>query len=52
MYTGNLIDELFATVERAEVHAREQNTETELERWYVTAHPSNPHVQPDLQGVA
>lgn len=52
MYTGNLIDELMATVERAEEHAREQNSETELERWFAAVHPSNRPVQPNLLGVA
>jgi hypothetical protein len=52
MYTGNLIEELFATVERAEEHAREQSTETELERWFANAHTSTPRVQSNLLGVA
>ena len=52
MYTGNLIEELMVTVERAEEHARGQNSETDLERWYAAAHPSNPPVQANLLGVA
>jgi hypothetical protein len=52
MYTGNLIEELFATVERAEERIREPNTETELERWFATAHVSNSRVQSNLLGVA
>jgi hypothetical protein len=51
MYTGNLIEDLIATVERAEEHAREHEG-TELERWYAAAHSSNPPIQPDLLGVA
>jgi len=52
MYTGNLIEDLFATVERAEERVREQNTEAELERWFATVHSSTPRVQPNLLGVA
>lgn len=52
MYSGNLIEELFATVERAEEHVRDQNPDQELERWFATAHASTPRVQTDLLGVA
>jgi hypothetical protein len=52
MYTGNLIEELMATVERAEEHARGQNSENDLERWYAAAHSSNQPVQANLLGVA
>ena len=52
MYTGNLIEELFASVERAEEHVREQNPDQDLERWFASAHPSTPRVQTDLLGVA
>ena len=38
MYTGTLIEELMATVQRAEEHVRQHTDETELERWYATAH--------------
>jgi hypothetical protein len=41
MYTGNLIDELFATVERAELRVMKPGETTELERWYMTAHQGN-----------
>jgi hypothetical protein len=52
MYTGTLIEELISVVERAEEHVRELDPETELERWYTTAHSNNPRVQPNLAGVA
>ena len=52
MYTGTLIDELFATVERAEVRAKEVCEPAELERWFVTAHHNNPRLEQNLQGVA
>ncbi|HXM63941.1 MAG TPA: hypothetical protein VN950_23975 [Terriglobales bacterium] len=37
MYTGNLIDELISTVERAEKHVRvaADSQETKLPYWYV-----------------
>jgi hypothetical protein len=37
MYTGNLIDELISTVERAEKHAHKtaDSQETKLPYWYV-----------------
>ena len=59
MYTGNLIDELFATVQRAEAraeeHARLAGEPAELERWYTQAHRTQVHqtqvhqVQPRMQ---
>jgi hypothetical protein len=53
MYTGNLIDELFATVERAELRAKEAGEPTELERWYTTVHQSNARrMEQNLLGVA
>ena len=51
MYTGTLIEDLIAAVERAEEHARETAQAESLESWYVTAH-SHAEVQPDLLGVA
>ena len=57
MYSGNLIDELFATVVRVEVSAssrvKEAGEPTELERWYMTVHQANPRrAEPNLLGVA
>jgi hypothetical protein len=53
MYTGNLIDELFATVERAESRVKEAGEPTELERWYVTVHqPNSRRTEQNLLGVA
>ena len=54
MYIGNLIDELFATVESAEarIHERDRRMAgepAELERWYVRLH--EPEVQPFQQRV-
>jgi hypothetical protein len=34
MYTGTLIDELMATVERVETRARTERELKELERWF------------------
>lgn len=51
MYTGTLIEELIAAVERAEEHARETAQSADLEGWYAAAH-SSARVQPDLLGVA
>jgi hypothetical protein len=56
MYTGNLIDELFATVVRVEVRAetrvREAGEPAELERWYSTVHQAQPRMEQNLLGVA
>jgi hypothetical protein len=56
MYTGNLIDELFATVVRVEVSAesrvKEAGEPAELERWYMTVHQSNARrTEQNLLGV-
>ena len=51
MYTGMLIDELIATVERAEFRARNADESNELERWYASVHVTAP-VEADLAGVA
>jgi hypothetical protein len=51
MYTGTLISELIAVVERTEARLRDTNPENELERWYATQHQSR-HVEADLLGVA
>jgi hypothetical protein len=47
MYTGTLIEDLIATVERAEQHARQSMDPAELERWYAATEN-----EPDLLGVA
>ena len=52
MYTGTLIDELFATVERVEAQARVADDTHELERWYSTLHQPAPRVEQNLLGVA
>ena len=54
MYTGNLIDELFATVEsveaRVQEHARSLASEpAELERWYARLHQPEVQLQPRLE---
>jgi hypothetical protein len=51
-YTGSLIENLFATVERAEAQARTENDMAELERWYAASHSQAAQVEPDLLGVA
>ena len=51
MYTGTLIEELIAVVERAEEHARETSQAQTLESWCATVH-SHGEAQPDLLGVA
>jgi hypothetical protein len=51
MYTGTLINELIATVERTETRILNANADTELERWY--AGQTKPVlVEADLLGVA
>ena len=49
MYTGTLIDDLIATVERAEQHARQHTDPAELERWYSV---TSRELEPTLLGVA
>ena len=51
MYSGMLIDELIATVERVEFRVRNADQDNELERWYASVHTSVP-VEADLAGVA
>jgi hypothetical protein len=51
MYTGTLIKELMAIVERSEARIRDANPENELERWYTSQHQSM-HADADLVGVA
>jgi hypothetical protein len=49
MYTGTLIDDLFATVERAE--AKAQDYETATEPWFATVQEDSSY-ESDLPGVA
>jgi hypothetical protein len=51
MYTGTLIRELMAIVERTEARIRDANKENELERWYATQHQIV-RVDSELVGVA
>lgn len=51
MYTGTLIEELIATVERVErAHARAEAAELEL--WLSVAPYQQQQVEPELLGVA
>jgi hypothetical protein len=52
MYTGTLIDELFATVERAETRVKQAGEPAELERWYSKVHQVQPRLEQNLLGVA
>jgi hypothetical protein len=51
MYTGTLIKELMAIVERAENRIRDANPENELERWYAAQRQSVP-LEAAIVGVA
>ena len=51
MYTGTLIKELIATVERTEARILNANPDNELERWYSSQNQSA-LVEADLLGVA
>jgi hypothetical protein len=51
MYTGTLIKDLMATVERVETRIRNANPENELERWYASQHQTS-RFEPELVGVA
>lgn len=51
MYTGTLIDDLIATVERAEQHAYQEPESTEQDGWYTVAHQEG-QAEPSLLGVA
>lgn len=51
MYTGTLIKELMAIVERSEACIRDANPENELERWYAAQHQAVP-ADADFVGVA
>jgi len=50
MYTGTLIEELMATVERAEQQARVETAD--LERWYASAPYEMAAIETNLIGVA
>lgn len=52
MYSGNLIDQLIATVERAEARAHEQSETAQLEHWYAVAQHELSQLDHDLVGVA
>jgi hypothetical protein len=55
MYTGTLIDELIATVKRAETSFRlEREQESKLAYWYAVAQSelANPNSSHKLAGVA
>ena len=52
MYTGTLIDQLMATVERAEARARQQSESAELERLYAAVSREISQPEHDLLGVA
>lgn len=51
MYTGTLIEDLLATVERAERHAREHESQ-ELQAWCATARHELAELESTLVGVA
>ncbi len=51
MYTGTLIRDLMAMVERTEARIRDANPENELERWYAMQHQTVRY-EPELVGVA
>jgi hypothetical protein len=50
MYTGNLIEDLFATVERVELKAQDAET-AEIETWFA-ATEENTGYESNLPGVA
>lgn len=52
MYTGTVINELFATVERAEAKSQKSSDIAELENWYAASHHEAAYTEPDLLGVA
>jgi hypothetical protein len=52
MYTGTLIDDLIATVERAEQHAYQEADSAELDGWYAVAPHELGRAEPNLIGVA
>lgn len=53
MYNGNLIDELIATVERAETSLRlDPEQESKLAYWYAVAQNEIANLNYELAGVA
>jgi hypothetical protein len=52
MYKGTLIDDLMATVERAERHAHQQADSIELEHWYALTGRQLVPADQNLLGVA
>lgn len=52
MYSGNLIDQLMATVERAEARTAEQSEAAKLEYWYAVSAQELAQLDHDLLGVA
>jgi hypothetical protein len=51
MYTGTLISELMAVVERTEARVYNSERDSELEHWYASQH-SPALVEAELLGVA
>ncbi len=51
MYTGTLIEELIATVERTEQYGRLRSS-ADLENWYAGAHSEDVRPEQNLLGVA
>ena len=51
MYTGTLIDDLIATVERAEQHAYQEPESPESDGWSIGAQQAE-QAEPNLLGVA
>ena len=52
MFTGELIDELMATVERAEQHGDPQGDSADLQSWCTIAHYELAAMDANLIGVA
>lgn len=52
MYTGTLIEQLMAAVERVEARAREEAESAELERWYASLSREISQLDNELVGVA
>jgi len=52
MYSGNLIDQLMAAVERAEARTAEQSEAARLEQFYAISAQELSQLEHDLLGVA
>ncbi len=52
MYTGNMVDELIAMVERAETRAEEQQQQDSLEYWYAVSQQEMTRCESTFAGVA